>query len=350
MSTPPTPPPAAPGRLVALDVLRGFALCGIVWLNVPAATGWRYGPGPVVDLAPWLEPLLRGRFIALFALLFGVGTALALHGAARRSARPRVVLARRMLFLLGLGVLHALLQPGSVLPGYALSGLVLLLPLSFLRRPWVALALAAAALGAVPLLGLEPAQVALGMTLLGFAAARLGLHERLERPGRGAVVAAAVLLPAYAVALRLQETVENPVVGGAQAAYTWADALAALVGAALYGLVVVLAVRTRLRPLLRAVLEPLGRMTLTCYVGATLVAVLARAVSGSATTTSTAPDLLLTAAVLLGQVLACRWWLARFHHGPLEWAWRCATWLRVVPNRRASGSVRRMTPQPAGRS
>ena len=31
------------------------------------------------------------------------------------------------------------------------------------------------------------------------------------------------------------------------------------------------------------------------------------------------------------------WWLARYRRGPLEWAWRCATWHRVIPNRRTPG-------------
>jgi uncharacterized protein len=32
------------------------------------------------------------------------------------------------------------------------------------------------------------------------------------------------------------------------------------------------------------------------------------------------------------------WWLARFHHGPLEWLWRSLTYARLQPLRRAAGS------------
>lgn len=36
------------------------------------------------------------------------------------------------------------------------------------------------------------------------------------------------------------------------------------------------------------------------------------------------------------QVLASRWWLARFHFGPMEWLWRAATYLRWPPLVRAA--------------
>lgn len=45
------------------------------------------------------------------------------------------------------------------------------------------------------------------------------------------------------------------------------------------------------------------------------------------------PGLVVAAAVLAVQWIACRLWLSRFSYGPLEWAWRCATWWRVVPLR-----------------
>lgn len=339
MSTP-APSGADPGgRLVVLDVLRGVALCGIVWVNVPGITGFTSHPGPVHDVAPWLEPLVRGRFVAVFAFLFGVSSALVLRGAVHRARRPRVVLARRLVFLLGLGLLHQLLQPGEVLVSYALIGLVLLLPLSFARWPWVPLVLGALALAAVEPLHLDPQQVALPMVLLGSAAARLGLPERLEHPGRGAAVAAALLVPAYAVVLVLQRTVTSPVVDGVSDAYTWADRLAAVVGAATLVVVVALLLRTRARRALRVVFEPLGRTALTNYVGATVLAVLVRLVSGAPAAGSTAPDLLLCAGVLAVQVLASRWWLAHYRYGPLEWAWRCVTWWRVVPDRRGGAPV-----------
>ena len=343
-STTPSRRPTSPGvpdgdarpapRLVVLDVLRGVALCGIIWLNVPTITHWTYGAGPVDNVAPWLEPLFRGRFIGLFAALFGISFALVLDGASQRSPRPRLVLVRRFSFLLLLGLLHAQLQPGEVLTSYAFVGLILLVPLSYLRWMWPPLVLGVAAVVVALVLHLEPGQSAPGMVLLGYAGARLGLPRLLERPRRGVAIAALTLLAASSATVVLQHTVTSAVVGQVSYAYTWADFLAGIFGAASLATVVALALTTRLRMLLRIVFEPLGRLALTNYIGATLVAVATRIVSGHAVLDSTEPDLLLVAGVLALQLPVSRWWLARFRYGPLEWVWRCFTWWQVVPNRR----------------
>ena len=43
---------------------------------------------------------------------------------------------------------------------------------------------------------------------------------------------------------------------------------------------------------------------------------------------------LFVVAVFALQVVASRWWLARFRYGPMEWLWRAATYLRLPPMRR----------------
>ena len=41
--------------------------------------------------------------------------------------------------------------------------------------------------------------------------------------------------------------------------------------------------------------------------------------------------LILGVVVIAGQVLISRWWMHRYRYGPLEWAWRCATYGRRMP-------------------
>ncbi|HZB60414.1 MAG TPA: hypothetical protein VFA73_14615 [Actinomycetota bacterium] len=108
-------------RIQALDVLRGFALCGIVLINIYQTLGMR-------DLPAGLEHFVMARFYVIFSLLFGVGFAIFLERASARSDRPRVLLVRRFVFLALLGGLHHLLQPGEVLLPYAICGLVFLPP------------------------------------------------------------------------------------------------------------------------------------------------------------------------------------------------------------------------------
>lgn len=94
--------------------------------------------------------------------------------------------------------------------------------------------------------------------------------------------------------------------------------------------------RARWQPrLLR--LAPVGRMALSAYVAQTVLGVLiffgvGLGLLGRFGNSVTMP---LGIAVFALQVWACRAWLARFRFGPLEWAWRSLTWLRLEPFRRA---------------
>jgi len=49
-----------------------------------------------------------------------------------------------------------------------------------------------------------------------------------------------------------------------------------------------------------------------------------------------AEQLLVVAAVWAAQLAWSPWWLARFHFGPAEWAWRSLTYWRRQPFRRRS--------------
>jgi uncharacterized protein len=83
------------------------------------------------------------------------------------------------------------------------------------------------------------------------------------------------------------------------------------------------------RPLLRR-LAPVGRLTLTLYVGQSLIFVpLFYGFGLGLYRTITEPQALaLGIAAFLLQVAFAHWWFARFHYGPLEWLWRALTYLR----------------------
>src|SRR5918997_5633280 len=108
-------------RLVALDVLRGFTLCEILFANIQliAGGGSAVETKPMGDWDPWLG-------LPIFSLLFGIGFSLLLHSAANRVSRPRLVLLRRLLALLAIGLVHMLLWPGEILTKYAIVGILVL--------------------------------------------------------------------------------------------------------------------------------------------------------------------------------------------------------------------------------
>jgi uncharacterized protein len=150
--------PTAPGeRIVLLDVLRGFAIFGILVYNMAffsaplylQMTGQSSGEGAVdrlVELS--VRFLVQGKFYSLFSFLFGLGFALQLQRAEARGARFAPLYVRRLLALLLIGLLHGfLIWMGDILTVYALLGFLLFL---FRRRQPKTLLVWAALLMSVP--------------------------------------------------------------------------------------------------------------------------------------------------------------------------------------------------------
>ncbi|KPJ92417.1 MAG: hypothetical protein AMJ53_09420 [Gammaproteobacteria bacterium SG8_11] len=126
-------------RITAIDTLRGFAVLGILLINIqgfamisaayvnPAAygelTGWNY--------AVWFGSYLLAdsKFLALFSLLFGASLMLIQqHTQAQSADTVWIYQIRRLSILFVIGMLHAyFIWPGDILVAYALCGVVLLM-------------------------------------------------------------------------------------------------------------------------------------------------------------------------------------------------------------------------------
>lgn len=318
---PPAPlvDPPAPPRIVALDVLRGFALTGIAFVNVETVTGFRYGLPTLADPSGWLQLLAAQRFFPLFSLLFGISFSLIVASAERRGARPRLVLLRRLLVLLPLGVLHWLLQPGEALTPYAVVGLLVLLPSTWLPR-WVVAVSGGALLSFVLFVAGGGIALIPGLFLVGSALVRYGVVARVEDSVRVPLLLFVLFAIASVPALVLQRG--NLVDSG----FSTVSAVAGAAVAGAYATGVLLLLRTPLRQALIAAFAPLGRMALTNYVSATVVMVIARYPLRLQDSTSWTTVLGLAAGIIVVQAVVSTWWLARFRYGPLEWLWRWATW------------------------
>lgn len=130
-------PITAAERIETIDILRGFAIFGILSVNMyyfanpfftaMADTG-RY-PGVAEQIARHLIGFFcEGKFYSLFSFLFGLGLAIQMQRAAARGARFARFFARRLLVLLGIGICHLVfLWSGDILIVYSLLGFVLLL-------------------------------------------------------------------------------------------------------------------------------------------------------------------------------------------------------------------------------
>jgi len=324
--------PSTRWRLV--DSLRGFALAGILVVNIPdiARLGYEllYVERIASVSATVLQFTVQTRFVPIFVFLFGLSLFLVMQGALRRSAGRRgpaaVALVLRLAALLVIGMLHSLLYPGEVLREYAVVGLVLIPVVLFAPR-WLTLGLGLALTlvayglygGGLPALP--------GLMLLGSAAAAYELPRILERGGRAVMITFLVAALATAPALLWQTTQPG------DPRFTTAGGVAGLVMAVLYVTALSMLWKTGARRIIAGVFEPLGRMALTNYVAASIVVVIVALFVDFTHMVTPLPAIALGGAIIAVQSVLSRVWLSHFAYGPVEWVWRMVTWRQSIPIR-----------------
>jgi uncharacterized protein len=129
-SLPPTQAPVDPlQRIEAVDMVRGFALFGVLLVNM-----FNFGSGGLF----WNEPIdefawsvkrffFETKSWRLFSFLFGFGFALQLSRATERGAKFTQLYLRRLAILFIIGAGHGVIYDGDILMLYAELGLVLML-------------------------------------------------------------------------------------------------------------------------------------------------------------------------------------------------------------------------------
>ncbi|WP_407942030.1 DUF418 domain-containing protein [Nocardiopsis codii] len=371
--------PRPPRRVAFLDIARALAMIGVVLMNATAVVfsaemaGERDRTLLASAVDTGLALLMSGKARAMLMILLGVGAVLAWRSAVRRGGRPTAVMLRRYTVLgLLFGVPHLLVFDGDILTHYALTALLLapLMPLlvgGSGRRPlFAALMLFAAAPFAEFLLhsALGPhswtSVVVHVPQTLGFFCVGVWLARRPELApgaedlpsrlpvlmlwtglavhvlGYGAMFAADAFFPMEMGADGVPVLGDDgmPVVPpGSPLLVSLASTLMGGGGALFYlGLVWWLVRRGRTASRALGVLAPLGRMTLTVYLGSTAVFLV---VMGPL---ETAVPLLaqygLAVAYFVAALAFARLWNGWFLLGPLEWVWRRLTYLGPVPMRR----------------
>lgn len=350
--------PVAPDeRIHALDLLRGFAMFGVLWSNL---NDWYAATKPVTSFdssLEWMQHTLIGqRFYTLLCLLFGIGFGIQLMRAAERGMDVRAMYYRRSLVLLAMGITHALLiWSGDILTEYALVSFALLLfRTASTRRLLIASAICWVAPYVVKIVmmvaglkiftpsiptamadqilahgswtQIEHVRIALyldkvahfGWTyfdtaakfLLGLWAMKSGYLRRAIEESRTTrrLLILALLVAASGYVIGAPWEVE-----GTAIAYA---ALLLLLWQA---------------PRLTRMLQPLaatGRMALTTYLTQSVVCTLLFYGYGLGWygQISYSGMLLITLALFACQMIVSTWWLTRFRFGPVEWLWRRITY------------------------
>jgi len=372
------------------DQLRGFALLGIIVVNMPflaiSNVGiWEMQFSSFSDqaVAFLIVTLAQGKFYLLFAFLFGYSLTLILKSRTTEGVNRYL---RRLIGLAVLGAGHAyLFFIGDILMSYALLGLLLLIFIGRSTRT-VLIASAVSFLLGLALLTLlffesqaaantaggfisNPAALdqalkgsflesvvgranalpealvvqlvinwfpALSMFLLGLAAGRAGLLSdpaRYNRLWKSCVLVGILIgLPAAIASAWLALVPEDPTgvygIAGVAVGFALAPALSA-------GYVGAIALLSNKRFMSYA--EPAGRMSLTGYLGESIVLAVIFCGWGLGLfgLLSLTQALLVALGVWVALEIFAKLWLRRFAYGPFEWILRSWSNLEIAPLRKA---------------
>ncbi|MBQ1018462.1 DUF418 domain-containing protein [Micromonospora sp. D93] len=375
-------------RIVDVDALRAVALLFILVVNIAFfASGYPFQlvPDPAHDswgdqAVLWLvELLFTMKAYLLFSFLFGYSFTLQLDSAARRGVDIAPRFRRRLAGLFVLGILHAvLLFQGDILATYALLGLVLLamrkvrvgtaLRVAVLLTGVIGFVLALAATSGTQLVTDPASALAAGQrsteALQGGIGTLITEHVRQLPAMFGTLLvqgplALSAFLFGYAAGrrrlltdvagnrqlLRRVQQLGYPVglagavvfaSGGGTANLTGltAGVLTAPLLAAAYAATVLQFFQTNRGRRVVAVLAPAGRMSLSNYLGQSLLCVLVFTGVGLGLAGAVAPAVvvLIAVAIYCVQLAASAAWMARFRYGPMEWllrAWTEQRWPRL---------------------
>lgn len=390
-------PPASSDRIVALDILRGIALFGMILVHFHQRM--EIPTEGVEDLVGWIIWMgVETKAWATFAFLFGASFAIIMRRAETSGRRVVPLFLRRMLVLAVFGFLLQTLLGFRILIEYAIWGVALLFVRNWSTKALLILALFSALAGTIygvtrsaieiSRVGSEQAQLdrtarmkkfaqpwvaisaaeksgsyteavkarAKGVQLtylrwqtlipgadfvlfiIGLLAVRHGIFEEPRRKLKPIVVAMVFGLASWACAWWvLPKLPTDTAIRGVAIPLRYGFGIVSdqWLAFTYVGLAVLLLAYAPVWKQRLSIFGTAGRMALTNYVLQAAVISLLSASYGFGL--QIRPYFVPLSAVALFSVLALvsKWWLARYNYGPLEWIWRSATYAKWQQNVKA---------------
>ena len=383
-------------RLGTVDAIRGFALFGVLLVNM-----YNFG----ADAPEWsglldrafstlMHSFFETKSWRLFSLLFGLGLSLQLAGTMSQASGSLWFYFRRLTLLFVFGMVHALFFDGDILMEYAMLGLILLAFYKVPRQMLLVLSfvlLMVFPLGnllhedefdtyredSLPLAELRMDHPYLGSARDVFLENAFSIPPRiwsnLHGPESSLAIFSMFLLGLYVGKTRIFHDVGSHLplirsvvkwgigIGAASAIAEWslsenygyavftestASKGVRLIGDLLFAYgstalalgyaaaIVLLAQRPGWKSAIES-LQKLGRMALTVYLLSTIMFTTLFYGWGFGQLFLLGPAYTTAYAFLFFtiQLFFCRWWLNRFRFGPAEWLWRSLAYLKLQPLR-----------------
>jgi len=391
-------------RIESLDILRGIALFGVLTVNL--ITAFRVSIFaqflPADASAGLLDAIVAGgvrhilelKAFALFSFLFGVGLGVQYQQLSQKG-RTLYWLTRRMVVLLGLGLLHLLLLwNGDILVEYAIVGLSIIpllraplwvlavtstlmfavyllfsivgLPVPWPEANWIQQHIVAAnhvyatgsyneilkfSIGEIPyLIPLHAAIMprTLALFLLGVLAWRSGILRNIaEHKHLIMTVAGIGMGGGAALAIADATNVIDSLFSLGQLRLAVQNSATILLAIGFAATVIVVAEFPAMKRIL-SFFAPAGRMAFTCYIMQSVVFALVFFGYGLGQFGLHGPAEAFAFGVFffLVQCMLSSWWLQRYRFGPLEWLWRTLMYGHSQPTARLEGQDEIMKRRP----
>jgi len=387
-------------RIELLDVIRGFALVGILFANILSWSGIKFLNFQVIEsfgnieVDTWLYGVLKyfvdTKFYTIFSLLFGIGFSLQITRNKDNPAFPPLY-ARRLIWLLIIGILHASIWSGDILMLYALMGFVMLLLRNISLKGRLKLALIllslpilldiiymftfAVSIPAVTRTALKmypdmsPEEVIAGFQSMNFFTVfKMNFHNVIWRwydfipSGRPSKVLGLFFLGSYLYSsgyfkekVRKNKTfiilfiigigfsfLAMTMKGGVSAfSKSWSDILYKLIHeigqislSLSYISIIAIVLYKFPKLFIWDALKAYGRMSLTSYVGHTVLGIIAfyPIIGFDYHGSLSLEDIMYVGIIILViQITFSMLWFKWFKFGPIEWGWRCLTYKKVFP-------------------
>jgi uncharacterized membrane protein YeiB len=324
-------------RIEVLDFLRGFALIGILLVNILPLLSVKTPALHSSDAAyqQFLYLFVEGRFYTIFSFLFGVGFYIFISRANEKGLNAMVLFLRRMIVLLIFGLFHVRFHSGEALSIYAFCGLILI---PFYKAPrafnfvFGLLMLIVLSVFSIKILLPVP------LMLLGISAGQYRVFEGILKQTKTIALWTGCMVVIGAIGLYYQYQYV-PSIPFALFASNHFLQIGITIGPVITAFYVGLLIILLRCPFFHIILSPLksyGRMALTNYVSQTALVLLAGYWFNLYDRITYFQSFYVCVSIYVFQLFFSVIWLRFFRFGPLEWVWRMATYMEVLPLKRYS--------------